>query len=142
MVAKLSFEDKCREMIECQRCAGDCCGPQIMDKVLYDKHRDKIKRPHQFFESGHMVGFITEDQRCVFLDDHSKCMIYEERPKVCRDFGITKHLFLQCPFIRMDGTLRPREERRELKKQIAKGIKKLHDKMPESDDSEIKIESR
>ena len=51
------------------------------------------------------VFFAFDDKiKCGFLVDGG-CAIYEDRPDICRKYGIIKEL--PCPFLRQDGTKRP-----------------------------------
>ena len=52
------------------------------------------------------------DRQCVFLNNEKRCVIYNERPRICRDFGIRKAM---CPYIKPDGTAHSEKETKWLK---------------------------
>lgn len=54
----------------------------------------------------------TFDRQCVFLNNEKRCIIYDDRPRICRDFGIRK---VMCPYIKPDGTARSEKETKWLK---------------------------
>ena len=92
------------ENFECQRC-GECCGPVPIFKEFYLEHRHKALRVHELKEFGNKVIAITEDCRCIWLDDFKqfniRCAIYEDRPEVCRQFGRNpkNEMLLKCPHL-------------------------------------------
>jgi len=58
---------------------------------------------------------------CVFLKNH-RCVIYDNRPDVCRKFGVISQL--KCPYLRPDGTKRCRQETRRIQREITKSNEK------------------
>ena len=113
----MSFAEKCRECIKSGECDhGECCGCITIPKRIFERNRDKMQVPilkeldADFNGEGLCVFAETEDGKCVFLNRKTiKCMIYEDRPDICRDFGIVKeNLFMQCPFLKPNGN--PRSE--------------------------------
>lgn len=42
---------------------------------------------------------------CEYLDENGKCVVYEERPIVCRALGVVDHAFLRCPLTKPIRTL-------------------------------------
>lgn len=105
----------------CRENCGECCDPILLREEELDRFSDKAVR--EFFilrfdtPWGDMVLPVsTEDKynrQCVFLTDDKKCNIYEERPRICRDFGIRKSM---CPYIKPDGTQRTEDEANWIKK--------------------------
>lgn len=45
-----------------------------------------------------------DEMRCAFVDEHSRCSIYEVRPKPCREYG--KHKQLPCQELEPDKASR------------------------------------
>ena len=111
---RMSFGEKCRECIDNKECQGDCCGCALIPKRIFEENRSKIQVPilkerdADVHGDGLCVFAETEDDKCVFLNRNSiKCMIYEERPNVCKEFGTVKdNLVMQCPFLKPNGNPR------------------------------------
>ena len=90
--------------IDCESCrTGDCCQEGVDVDVEEAKHISQlklsIKKPwfEDFFKdesspSGWAVGTIVRNNRCIFQDKNKKCLIYDVRPRYCREFpheGVT-----------------------------------------------------
>lgn len=58
--------------LPCAECGGTCC----------TGHRGVL------LDDGSVLPFV--DGRCPHLDDAGGCMIYETRPRGCRDFDCSK----------------------------------------------------
>lgn len=109
------------------KCKACCCCVFPMDKDLYEKNKDKRQRPvvkevpwnnpqHQG-----LVLPMTESGQCPFLCEDYSCAIYEERPKICRDYGNETHDYLCCPVQDKDGKARSRQGVRSHLRKSAKG---------------------
>lgn len=91
-------------------CKHDCCGcvPIHKDIAKLNEHKQQreVKEVIKFGETD--IVPLTVDGMCVFLNDKLGCMIYEDRPSVCRDFGCNPkgHILLQCPYLTTKGVLR------------------------------------
>lgn len=80
----------------CEGC-GECCGIVPLEPSLWEKHKDKVQNLDEVvpFIKGLVVPF-TKDIFCVFLDrDTKRCLIYEDRPEVCKLQGTVPQL--PCP---------------------------------------------
>ena len=97
-----------------------------LDKM---KQADRVMLTVQF-KDGEMY-IKTKDGKCCFLVDNM-CSIYEDRPQVCRDYGVNPSSpATRCPYLKSDGTKRTKREteivkattKRELKKAIEKAKK-------------------
>lgn len=108
---------------KCRRC-GKCCGIVPFTKAEYKAIENFAKKKHISFVKTEFCGkkvympkkltkeifkmYDTKDisgidnMRCPFLEYNAlglaSCMIYENRPEVCRAFGNGKHPCLKCPF--------------------------------------------
>ena len=100
---------------KCKENCGECCGPIPINKKLFEKHKDKIQR-----EIKQIVGdfYLTEDLKCIFLNKETKCAIYEDRPQICRNYGIGKFDALSCPYIKPNGNPRSPAMQRRIQRQI------------------------
>jgi Fe-S-cluster containining protein len=83
------------EYIDCLKCAN-CC--KSISPTLYDKDIERLSKtlrikPSAFIEQ---YLFIDEDKDyvfkqtpCPFLDNENYCIVYENRPKACREYPHT-----------------------------------------------------
>jgi len=98
---------KCEVPIGAGLCKADCCGFVPLNKKICKEyeHRKQVK-PIEILEfSDEEIIPITEDGKCIFLDrEKCRCTIYEERPVVCRKYGV--HDDLLCPYIKPNGNVR------------------------------------
>jgi Fe-S-cluster containining protein len=114
-------------MIDCSKCPerGSCCGPVPFTKELLEKHRDKIKvEIEKEFEQDKGIWIIPKDGlACVFLDRQTrKCLIYEDRPEVCRIFG---EEILPCPYFKRSGNSRSKASMKKVNKLFDNRIKRM-----------------
>ena len=82
----------------CKGC-GECCGPVVFRTAFYESNRDKIQTPPiSETRDEPRPGFpgmtlpITESKSCVFLDSNKRCVIYENRPYICKMYGTVPDL--------------------------------------------------
>ena len=82
----------------------------VFDRDFFKTHESKSKRPilTVFELKGNKVYPATRDRFCPFLGYDYKCVIYEERPELCRNFGVVEHL--SCPYVDKEGNSRTQEE--------------------------------
>lgn len=88
----MSFKTPTRS--DCFTCGGKCCGPlplKISEFTKLEKRRP-LKGDFRFIRlsDGDMVIF-TEERNCPYLKN-GKCSIYEHRPKICREYGMSPKL--------------------------------------------------
>lgn len=89
------LHDKTFEEIDCLVCAN-CCKttPPIItnkDIIRISKHL-KMKEGdfmQQYILTDNDGDYIFKNTPCVFLDNDNYCMIYEYRPKACREYPHT-----------------------------------------------------
>ena len=81
--------------INCLQCAN-CC--KTISPVLTNKDINRIAKRLRIKPSGVMEQYLKIDedddyvfrqQPCPFLQDDNYCMIYEDRPKACREYPHT-----------------------------------------------------
>jgi len=84
---------------KCQthKCHACCCYNIPFDSGELERFKDKIVRPVLFTDNlfGALVAFTDpspENNKCPFLRDDYKCNIYENRPEVCRLYGMIERL--------------------------------------------------
>lgn len=102
---------------ECPKeCEAMCCGIVSFPPEFVEKHRLLFQvKDVNILRTSIGVQINTPDGQCVFLDRQTwKCVIYEDRPKICREFGQVPKLL--CPYFNMEGKVRtPRESKRVIK---------------------------
>ena len=116
-------------MIDCSKCPdkGCCCGIFQMDKKLVEKHKDKFQvETEKIVEDKNWIALLTKDLGCIFLNRKTKnCMIYEDRPEVCRLYGISKDPRLQCPYFKRSGARRSPGSQKKVEKKIDSMTKQI-----------------
>ncbi len=80
---------------DCLQCAN-CCkttGPLFTDKDIQRISKFLKMKPQQFVSTYLRVDeeedHVLQQLPCTFLDTDNRCMIYEVRPKACREFPHT-----------------------------------------------------
>jgi len=110
---------------KCKEDCGECCGIIPISPALARKteHFAQVE-PKEVLEYKGNLYPITKDGKCIYLNRETKeCSIYDERPKICRMFGLTSAT--PCPYLREDGTKRNKKEVKEIKRQNALTVKKI-----------------
>lgn len=94
-------------MFKCKENCGECCGIVPIKKEVWEKNLAKAqKHIKEVIEIRGDVYAITDDIKCVFLSKRNKCVIYEDRPQICRNYGIGYDNALSCPYIKPNGNPR------------------------------------
>jgi Fe-S-cluster containining protein len=114
---------------KCLSNCGHCCGPVPIQREVYENNKQKCKPHKTIGESDVIFAFNETTMRCAFLAEDASCMIYDQRPEVCRKYGDSEEAKinegLMCPYLRTDGTNRNRSEKRELMKNIDRMEKRV-----------------
>lgn len=78
--------------LNCKQC-GRCCGTVPMTIRMFRRFKDRTTKKYRLedFGPGYVVA-ITDDDQCVFLDNDNLCLIYNNRPLVCRIYGVNEKL--------------------------------------------------
>jgi Fe-S-cluster containining protein len=114
---------------DCARCLSSChascCGIVLLPTSTFDKHKhllgEKVKVVKA--DDDFYLAFYP-DGTCGFLNPKTKrCLIYDDRPEVCRLYGLGKELSLQCPYQNRFGKLRSTKSRRKIVNELNKKIK-------------------
>jgi Fe-S-cluster containining protein len=101
----------------CKEGCTECCGlvpiSSLTVRLNEDKMQVKPTKTHMikgdYNGKGDTIFFETEDWRCVFLNRTTNlCVIYSQRPLVCRQFGRVPKLL--CAYIDMTGKPRTPNE--------------------------------
>jgi len=100
---------------KCLENCASCCFVAPIDKEIWDKHQeDIIGTMKTLIPYGKYVVPITTNGICPFLKNDKKCNIYEDRPKICRDYGLIKEM--PCIFLDKNGKLRDKNAQRHIMK--------------------------
>jgi len=94
---------------KCKPNCGECCGCVPFTLELIEKHKDKFQREvlETLPAGDNEVVVVSKSSFCVFLkEDDKSCVIYEDRPDVCKMYG--KDPELPCPYVKQNGN--PRSE--------------------------------
>jgi len=105
---------------KCKENCGECCGIVPIKKEIWEKNKQKKQREiKEIREIRDEVCIICEGLKCVFLrEEDKKCMIYSDRPQVCRNYGIGINDALSCPYIKPNGRPRSPAMQRKIQRQI------------------------
>lgn len=89
----------------CKQC-GDCCDPVLFNKELKEKIAKiypELKWKLATKKNGTSWYYEEKSERlgkCQFCQPDgngaTKCIIYDLRPEICREFGDGDHIFLIC----------------------------------------------
>jgi len=100
------------------------CGYEFEQKV--SKSLGEFDNKNKVY--GKKGTLIYEDLRCPFLDRKTRlCKIYENRPKVCIDYGNIEKL--QCPYFKRSGNVRSEGSRKQIEKDLDRKINLLNKKI-------------
>lgn len=123
---------------ECKKhhptCKARCCGIVPIPVPTWQKNQHnlqkEVKEKHKVYATGQdnikqtCILPITEDALCPFLKKDLSCAIYEDRPKVCKQFGDESHWALRCPMQHKDGSPRSPEDQIELSTKVNEWMEK------------------
>lgn len=101
----------------CLNQCSACCGPVPIEKGTWTCYKHLAREADYFMEDNGQVFPVRKDMECVFLNNH-KCLIYEHRPLICRDYGIIAGL--PCPFLKANGNKRSPAQTRKIERNIGK----------------------
>jgi Fe-S-cluster containining protein len=89
--------------LPCQtdKCKSECCGIVPIPADVFERNRAKLQQPCKIIADlipGQVIA-TGANLTCGFLSPDHKCVIYDERPDVCRKFGSVEetHEMLICP---------------------------------------------
>ena len=71
-------------MVGCKSC-GKCCRTFVTSEA-YDEEALRLKRGYKGKVKYKGDTYHIFDLPCIYIDKNNKCMIYDERPKGCRNF--------------------------------------------------------
>ena len=103
---------------KCKENCGECCGIIPIPKELAKRteHLAQVK-PKKVIENKGNLYIITEDIKCIYLNrETKKCMIYKDRPRICRLYGLIP--VCPCPYFKINGERRGLTERKIIKAKI------------------------
>lgn len=107
----------------CKSNCGSCCGivPIPLRTFLTngDKHQRLVKGTIEWSDGKDVVP-ETEDGLCVFLTKMKTCAIYDERPSICRMYGVD--IRLPCPYIKPNGNARGPAKVRRMQRKIEHNV--------------------
>ena len=113
----------CKEAIEKKLCSANCCGVIPIPVATYLAFKGICNVDYKEHLCDEFALPVTKDLRCIFLDRCLfNCLIYEQRPKICRLYGLIPEL--RCPVFDLEGNLLPRVQRRYLRRDIDKQIRR------------------
>ncbi len=116
-------------MFECIKNCGECCGlvPFQEDTILNNIDKIQVKptetvnidaeKQYDGSIQKDIMYPMTDDGLCIFLRRKDmKCMIYNDRPDVCKKYGTIQEL--PCPYINYNGNKRSPAKVKRIQRQI------------------------
>lgn len=101
---KIDLNTECGD---CSSCNSHCCTDDVMfSQSDINLIRDNYSIRFQTSPVKTMPGFFrlrkrkSTNGKCIFIYNN-KCMIYEHRPSICKEYGLKKYIL--CPFAGMDS---------------------------------------
>lgn len=86
---------------KCKEGCHECCTLPPMRKQFLIDHQHLVKGVGiEVIEEGGYCYVLTADYICPFLQDN-KCVVYNDRPKICRDYGIKSNY--PCVYVDRKG---------------------------------------
>ncbi len=73
--------------LPCEECGGQCCNGPSLTREEFNLLKSKYGIPAKadIFDTG--VDYVVFNGVCPYLIK-GRCSVYEDRPKICRDYGI------------------------------------------------------
>jgi Fe-S-cluster containining protein len=89
------------------KCKARCCGVVPVDRYVYNRYKNKRNRKVlNVIKIGKDVIPLTEDKTCTFLQKDLSCGIYDNRHRLCRDYGTEIDPLMTCKFQDKNGRRR------------------------------------
>ena len=111
---------------QCIEGCAFCCSPIPFKREILIKNREKQIRPvTKIFQmmNGDILAY-TKEMKCIFLTENNKCNIYEDRPEICRTFGLNNKQ--SCPYLNTLGNRRESLNKiKQLEEQFKRRIRKM-----------------
>lgn len=108
LISNKEFNPERKVKLPCMNensCNGDCCGAIPLKKEFVQSMWVKYKLSsllgkfkHAKYTKSEVIGtrkYFNKDSMCIF-HYNGKCLIYEDRPGICKAYGET-HL-VRCPY--------------------------------------------
>lgn len=106
---------------KCRENCGECCGIVPIPTIVWNKNKNKIQKFIKTIHASEVFVFpITEDLKCCFLSKENKCMIYDDRPDICKRYGICEEL--PCPYLKPNGNLWSEAKAKQIKKKMIRDV--------------------
>src|ERR1700761_4646488 len=100
-------------------CKSSCCGPVPIPTSTYLKNKHLIQKTVvEVQDLGDHTLPITDTLSCCFLTGDLSCMIYNDRPDVCKKFGDETDLLMTCVYQTKDGNERNSMHKKRLLKEM------------------------
>jgi hypothetical protein len=94
-----------------------CCGIIPFPLKFLESHKPFFQESGELKDDGDRAIILTKDFLCVFYDrKNHKCAIYEERPEVCRLYGMIDKL--PCLYFKRSGNPRSPASQKIIKRQL------------------------
>jgi len=114
-------------VFKCIDSCGKCCGPILFTREEWEKHRYLLPPCVYIDYIGDRI--VPQTEKCPFLTKEKQCMIYDDRPEVCRLFGVDERL--PCPYLKPNGKPRSKASQKQVERMQNKKLDLLIKKAEE-----------
>ena len=111
---------------KCKPNCGECCGPLGFDRDWLEKHKDKAQREIKEileWKNGRVIALSNDESNplaCCFLKPDKTCAVYEDRPQLCREFGLSVRF--PCAYVKPDGKPRTPGKTKQLQREMRHAV--------------------
>jgi len=118
---------------ECKEGCSECCSPIPFEYTLIKNNFHKRNKNHvineiiQYDDTRYIL--FTKSFKCIFLDENNKCLIYNDRPKICKEFGVV--IRNQCPYLAINGQIRSEAKNKHYLRDWKRQIQRMKDEQEE-----------
>ncbi len=102
---------------KCIEGCTECCGPVPFTAEQWKKFKSKACEGAKIYTLGERLCAIDENMKCALLKDN-RCAVYEDRPKLCKDFGLIEGM--PCAFLKPNGNKRSEAMKKRIMRSHAK----------------------
>lgn len=82
----------------CKPNCGRCCGIVPWSDEEFARVKDRLPPGTHIERIGEAnIPITVGSVKCPFLSQEKTCTVYDDRPFMCRIFGVSRHPILVCP---------------------------------------------
>jgi Fe-S-cluster containining protein len=126
-----------------KKCQADCCYYVPLPRKLVNENKNNFQTEVKIMDWDDVYCLpLTENMRCPFVDKNYKCVIYKDRPPLCKMFGPSNVKGLKCYYLKCNGNKRCKKERAALCKENEANLQRIAGKISKHFEQLIKNETQ